>query len=126
MNLSDTCPTVLIETDAGPTRINKEDYNSKIHKLADGEAVYESPLKKLTVVQLKALAKEEGIDLGKAKKEDDIIAAIEAARASKAEIFAFPNENGKFIIMGKDGKPFSDEVFETQEAVDAAIKDLTK
>lgn len=37
-----------------------------------------------TVAELKALAEAEGIDLGDASKKDDIVAAIELARESKA------------------------------------------
>jgi hypothetical protein len=41
-------------------------------------------LSALTLPALKALAAEEGTDLGAATKKADIIAAIEAARAAKA------------------------------------------
>jgi hypothetical protein len=42
-----------------------------------------SQLSDLTVVQLKALAEAENIDLGDATKKDDIIAAIELAQEPK-------------------------------------------
>lgn len=36
--MSQTCETVVIETEAGHVVINKSDYDEKIHKLAAGES----------------------------------------------------------------------------------------
>lgn len=61
-------------------------YNAALNQLADAvrelqQAVKSDDLADLTVVELRALAKERGVDLGDATKKPDIIAAIEAADA---------------------------------------------
>ncbi len=54
---------------------------------AKGEKVEVDPndLTKKTVAELQELAKAETIDLGEATKKDDIVSAIETARAAKAQ-----------------------------------------
>ena len=74
-----------------PTFIKGESgYNAKLNALADAvrdlqKAVSDLAsgvgLTEMTVVELRALAKREGIDLGDVTKKDDIIAAIEATEA---------------------------------------------
>lgn len=68
-----------------PTFVKGESgYTAKLNQLAAvvrelQKALSAEDLSDLTVVELRALAKERGVDLGDASKKDDIIAAIELA-----------------------------------------------
>lgn len=53
--------------------------NAEPEAQTEPEAEVESPFPKMTVPELKAWAKENGIDLGDATKKADIIAVLEAA-----------------------------------------------
>lgn len=61
-----------------------DDLRTMIQRARDkAEDIAATPLDKMKVDELKALAAKEEIDLGDATKKDDIIAAIELAREQK-------------------------------------------
>jgi hypothetical protein len=73
----------LIMVEPGGTT-EADDFAPEWFEETDDEGPEGDPLSALTLPALKALAAEEGTDLGAATKKADIIAAIEAARAAKA------------------------------------------
>lgn len=74
----------------GQTRLVEVDSLSRIQSLSFLEVVGEQAaapidLAKLSVSKLKAMAEDEGIDLGDAKTKADIITAIELAREAAGQ-----------------------------------------
>jgi hypothetical protein len=59
--------------------INARDFDPAVHEDPTTAKGSGTELGALSVAQLKALAEEKGVDLGDAKKKDDIVAALEAA-----------------------------------------------
>lgn len=77
----------LVHLAAGETKelVIKADYVERAKSLPFLKFADATDLKDMKVADLKALAEAEGIDLGDAKKQADIVAAIELAREEKAQ-----------------------------------------
>lgn len=132
--MSEIIPTVIIQTENGPVRINEDKYDPKIHKLVGADI--QSPAKDstepktvddMTVNELKAHAEANKIDLGEATKKAVILEIIKKAQAPKTDdmfLMAAPVDGGKFIIVDVNGKPFSEQVFDTLELANEAIESL--
>lgn len=84
-------PTVRVKRDGprGWHNIAESSYDPKVHTLVDEDSKSEGDAPKgladMTNPELVTLAEAENIDLGKAKKKADLIAAIELGREEKAE-----------------------------------------
>lgn len=78
-----TIQVIRVDHD-GPVTINEADFDPAVHE----RYTEDSGLRELadhTVVELKAMAAERGVDLGDAIKKADIVAALELAAEASGE-----------------------------------------
>lgn len=114
--------TIRVYRDGVEVTINKSDFNPEIEEPVDAEKAPEHKVEKvfadMNATELRAYAKEHGIDVKGLKSKEDLLAAVESA---PDELFVFPNADGKFEIIDKDGKNVTGEVYETQEQAEKIL-----
>lgn len=85
----------------------------KVTAVKTGVKPVSNPLEQLTLVELRALAKKEGIILTGLRKKADIVAAVDRARAAKEKVKPHPRKAKKIAApkaVRKGGKAVSEEV----------------
>ena len=113
-------PTVKILREDVEVIINESDYDPKVHKLVGETENEEKPLTEMTVTEIREYAKENDIDVKGLKSKEDLLAAVQPK--TETDLFVVPNADGKFIIITADGQAVGEEVYNTQEEAEAALK----
>ena len=72
--MSETCPTVMVDSENGPFIMNESDFDAKVHKLYVEPEVTKKLTKKEAIAKLKELE----IEHDPKAKVDDLIALIPA------------------------------------------------
>lgn len=121
--MSEILPTLKIIQEGNVVTINESDYDPKVHKLAEnsGEQKEETEegLESKSFAELKEIAEEKGVDVKGIRSKDAILKAL--ADHEKPQLFAFPNAEGKFIVVDASGDQVGEDVYDTQEEAEKAI-----
>ena len=79
--MSDTCPTVEVESENGPYIMNESDYDPKVHTLVSAKAA--AP-KAPTNDEMKATLADAGVDVPSGAKKKDLVKLIAELPTSDA------------------------------------------
>lgn len=97
--MNETCPTVTIQTENGPVRINATDYDPKQHKLVGGSAA-------------PAEDNEDGkVDVSKLKKTGfhDLLIGKNGARGGASKFVLFNDKGERVTADGLDEAGYKEE-----------------
>ena len=120
MSINEITETVLIETKNGPVMINKNDFDRKVHKVADEKQEEDSFDRKGAM----AFLEERKVDFAKNISNDKLKALVEEVETAVKK-FQIVQKNDKFIISDADGNQVGSDAYDSQEYAETMLNMLT-
>lgn len=120
MSLHETVETVFVETKNGPVRINKDDFDPKVHKLV-GEKQEEDAFDRKGAM---AFLEERNVEFAKNISNDKLKALVEETE-NAVKKFQIVQKDEKFIIADADGNQVGSDAYDSQEDAETMLNMLT-